>query len=53
MELTEQVCFRASPEDVQALLAQAAKLDRPVAWVARDAMRKGLSLSQNPSGGKA
>lgn len=54
MELTQQVCFRVSPEDVQTLEAQAAKLNRPVSWVARDAMRKGLSQNAEAlSGGQA
>lgn len=40
--LTEQVCIRITTEDAEQIRTQAEKLDRPVAWVAREAMRKGL-----------
>lgn len=40
--LSEQVCIRITPEDAQQIRTQAEKLDRPEAWVVREAMRKGL-----------
>lgn len=42
MELTKSITFRVTDEEYEALNSMAEEQRRSVAWIAREAMRKGL-----------
>lgn len=41
-QMTKQITFRVTAEDVELLKSKAKEQRRSVAWIARESMRKGL-----------
>lgn len=41
-QMTQQITFRITANDVELLKAKAREQKRSVAWIARESMRKGL-----------